>query len=146
MAKLRYASAFRGPARTCSDPGGAQGRSGNNAVKVLVTGSSGHLGEALVRVLTSEGCVAVGLDMIDSPYTDVVGSLTDRPCVRRCIEGVDAVVHTATHDKRLWKSSHSAAWRTGGMDHRGHRVCAQERIWRDKGRGRRPLRAHLSRR
>ncbi len=67
--------------------------------RVLVTGSAGHLGEALVRVLADEGLDVVGLDVLDSPYTAVVGSVADRATVRRCVEGADAVVHAATLHK-----------------------------------------------
>jgi len=66
---------------------------------VLVTGSSGHLGEALVRVLTRDGFEVVGLDMVESRHTDVVGSITDRSFVRRCMDGIDAVIHTAALHK-----------------------------------------------
>jgi UDP-glucose 4-epimerase len=69
------------------------------SVKVLVTGSSGHLGEALMRVLPGDGHEVIGLDMLDSPHTDVVGSVADRECVRRCMPEVEAVVHTATLHK-----------------------------------------------
>jgi UDP-glucose 4-epimerase len=68
-------------------------------VRILVTGSAGHLGEALVRVLGSEGFEVVGLDVLDSPHTDVVGSVADRDCVRRCVAGVDAIIHAATLHK-----------------------------------------------
>jgi UDP-glucose 4-epimerase len=67
-------------------------------VKILVTGSSGHLGEALMRVLGEHGDV-IGLDILPSPYTTVVGSITDRDCVRRAMAGVRAVLHTATLHK-----------------------------------------------
>jgi len=66
---------------------------------ILVTGSAGHLGEALVRVLRSEGTDVVGLDLLDSPSTTVVGSITDRHTVRACLAGVDAVIHAATLHK-----------------------------------------------
>jgi nucleoside-diphosphate-sugar epimerase len=68
-------------------------------VRILVTGSSGHLGEALVRVLSEQEHEVVGLDILKSPYTTVVGSIADRACVHRCVTGVDAVVHTATLHK-----------------------------------------------
>lgn len=64
-----------------------------------MTGSAGHLGEALVRVLRSEGTDVVGLDLLDSPSTTVVGSITDRHTVRACLAGVDAVIHAATLHK-----------------------------------------------
>jgi UDP-glucose 4-epimerase len=68
-------------------------------VKILVTGSAGHLGEALVRSLRDEGSEVVGLDLLDSPFTSVVGSIADRDLVRRCLDGVDAVLHAATLHK-----------------------------------------------
>lgn len=66
---------------------------------MLVTGSSGHLGEALVRGLRSEGEDVVGLDLLASSHTDLVGSVADRPVVAAAMEGVDAVIHTATLHK-----------------------------------------------
>ncbi len=68
-------------------------------MKVLVTGSSGHLGEALVRVLRQSEHEVIGVDLLASEFTDQVGSLVDRDLVRRCMQGVDAVLHTATLHK-----------------------------------------------
>ena len=69
-------------------------------MRILVTGSSGHLGEALMRVLRDEGHEVVGLDVLASPHTTVVGSIADRDVrARRCMAGVDAVVHAATLHK-----------------------------------------------
>jgi UDP-glucose 4-epimerase len=68
-------------------------------MRVLVTGSSGHLGEALMRVLGAAGDEVVGLDALESPYTAVVGSIVDRACVRAAVAGVDAIVHAATLHK-----------------------------------------------
>jgi UDP-glucose 4-epimerase len=53
----------------------------------------------LSRVLDSEGHEVLGLDVLESPYTGMVGSIVDRACVRRCVEGVDAIVHAATLHK-----------------------------------------------
>src|SRR5208282_365476 len=66
---------------------------------VLVTGSSGHLGEALMRTLKTSDRAAVGLDVIPGPFTDEVGSIADRACVKRCMDGVDTVLHAATLHK-----------------------------------------------
>jgi UDP-glucose 4-epimerase len=68
-------------------------------MKVLVTGSSGHLGEALVRTLRERNYDVVGVDIIDGPFTTHVGSITDRACVRRCMSDVQAVFHAATLHK-----------------------------------------------
>ena len=66
---------------------------------VLVTGSSGHLGEALMRSLRASGRAAIGLDIIPGPFTDAVGSIGDRPAVARVMKGVDTVLHAATLHK-----------------------------------------------
>jgi UDP-glucose 4-epimerase len=68
-------------------------------VRILVTGSAGHLGEGLARVLGAEGHEIVGLDLLASPFTDVVGSVADRECVQACVRGADAVLHAATLHK-----------------------------------------------
>ncbi len=68
-------------------------------MKILVTGSSGHLGEALIRTLRHAGHEAIGIDILASPFTANVGSIVDRDFVRRCMQGVDAVLHTATLHK-----------------------------------------------
>jgi UDP-glucose 4-epimerase len=41
----------------------------------------------------------LGLDVLPSRYTDVVGSITDRELVARSMRGIDAVFHTATLHK-----------------------------------------------
>ena len=68
-------------------------------MKYLVTGSAGHLGEALVRTLRREGHSVIGLDLLASPFTDVVGSITNRALVAQCVLKADAVLHTATLHK-----------------------------------------------
>lgn len=66
---------------------------------VLVTGSAGHLGEAILRTLRRQHIAAVGLDRKGSPYTDRVGSICDGAFVSGSMGGVSAVVHTATLHK-----------------------------------------------
>lgn len=68
-------------------------------MRVLVTGSAGHLGEALVRTLEALGHEVVGLDILASPFTTQIGSISDRSCVKRCMGGVQAVFHAATLHK-----------------------------------------------
>lgn len=67
--------------------------------RFLVTGSAGHLGEALVRTLRDSEADVVGLDVLDSPTTTVTGSITDRDVVHRAMAGVTRVLHTATLHK-----------------------------------------------
>src|SRR5258708_14323813 len=66
---------------------------------VLVTGSAGHLGEALVRTLRTQHRPVRGMDLNPSAFTDRVGSITDRHFVRESMAGVHAVVHAATLHK-----------------------------------------------
>jgi UDP-glucose 4-epimerase len=66
---------------------------------ILITGSAGHLGEALMRVAPTLGLEAIGLDIKPSPFTTMLGSIADRAFVRRSMDGVDAVVHAATLHK-----------------------------------------------
>jgi UDP-glucose 4-epimerase len=68
-------------------------------MRILVTGSAGHLGEGLMRVLGESEHDAVGLDVLDSPYTTIVGSIADRDVVRRAVAGIDAILHAATLHK-----------------------------------------------
>jgi UDP-glucose 4-epimerase len=67
-------------------------------MKILVTGSSGHLGEGLMRTV---GDRAVGLDVLPGAYTTVVGDVGDRALVREAIarHGITAIVHAATLHK-----------------------------------------------
>jgi len=65
----------------------------------LVTGSAGHLGEALVRTLRGLGREVVGVDLLESAFTTHVGSIGERAFVRRCMRGVKIVFHVATLHK-----------------------------------------------
>jgi UDP-glucose 4-epimerase len=66
---------------------------------ILVTGSAGHLGEAILRTLRRRGSPVRGIDLKPTPLTDAVGSIVDPDFVRRQMEGVTAVIHTATLHK-----------------------------------------------
>ena len=68
-------------------------------MRILVTGSAGHLGEALMRTLREQGHEAVGVDVLASAYTEAVGSIADRAFVKRHMAGVEAVLHAATLHK-----------------------------------------------
>ncbi|WP_147126695.1 NAD-dependent epimerase/dehydratase family protein [Shimia ponticola] len=67
---------------------------------ILVTGSSGHLGEALMRLLGRRGVRAVGMDIKPGPFTHVVGSIAHPDLVADVMaQGVTEVLHTATLHK-----------------------------------------------
>jgi UDP-glucose 4-epimerase len=68
-------------------------------MKFLVTGSAGHLGEALCRTLLDLRHEVVGIDILASEFTTCVASIVDRSAVRRCMDGVQAVLHAATLHK-----------------------------------------------
>jgi UDP-glucose 4-epimerase len=68
-------------------------------MRILVTGSAGHLGEALMRTLERSDHDAVGIDIKESDRTHHVGSVADGDFVRRVMRGVDVVLHTATLHK-----------------------------------------------
>lgn len=68
-------------------------------MKILVTGSAGHLGEALMRGLRAADHEAIGIDRLASAFTTATGSIADRAFVARAVRGVDAVLHTATLHK-----------------------------------------------
>ncbi len=68
-------------------------------MNILVTGSAGHLGEALVRTLRKSSHRTVGIDLLRSAHTDAVGSIVDRAFVADAMRGIDAVLHAATLHK-----------------------------------------------
>ncbi|WP_343304108.1 NAD(P)-dependent oxidoreductase [Chitinophaga niabensis] len=68
-------------------------------MKVLVTGSAGHLGEALVRTLRDLQYEVVSMDILPSPFTTHVGSIVDPAFVKHCMKGVQTVFHAATLHK-----------------------------------------------
>ncbi len=66
---------------------------------LLVTGSAGHLGEALLRDARAKGLPARGLDQKASPFTDLTGDIADPAVLEQAFGGVKTVVHTATLHK-----------------------------------------------
>src|SRR6266851_2511124 len=70
-------------------------------MNILVTGSSGWLGQTLVPRLARDGHKVVGLDPDPSPTTAIVGSVVDRTLVHRIIRehAIEAIVHAAARHK-----------------------------------------------
>jgi nucleoside-diphosphate-sugar epimerase len=69
----------------------------SNAQPVLVTGSAGRIGRAVVRELKARGHAVRGFDLAPTPGADasVVGTITDADAFRRAAEGAGAMVHLA---------------------------------------------------
>ena len=79
-------------------------------MKVLVTGGTGFSGKALVRRLLDKGYEVIALDykeglntqeLRDRGATVVIGSVTDKDVVSRCMEGVNVVHHLAAAFREL---------------------------------------------
>ncbi len=70
-------------------------------MKVLVTGGSGFLGINLIRYLLKKGATVVSLDIADFNYpekneiNEIKGDIRNRETVRKAMEGVSHVVHSA---------------------------------------------------
>lgn len=64
---------------------------------ILVTGSAGRVGQAVVKELIARGERVRGFDRVPTPglADSHVGNLTDADTVRRAAEGVGAVIHLA---------------------------------------------------
>ncbi|MEL6988637.1 MAG: NAD(P)-dependent oxidoreductase, partial [Bacteroidota bacterium] len=68
-------------------------------MKVLVSGSSGHLGQALCHVFASKNIDYLGFDIKEGFYTSHVGSASDSNFINNLVEGCDYIIHTATLHK-----------------------------------------------
>jgi nucleoside-diphosphate-sugar epimerase len=67
--------------------------------RILVTGSAGRIGRAVVAELVARGHDVIGFDRVPTPglpaARSVVGSLTDAPALRAAANSVAVVVHLA---------------------------------------------------
>ncbi|HVN27657.1 MAG TPA: NAD(P)-dependent oxidoreductase [Candidatus Binataceae bacterium] len=70
-------------------------------MRILVTGSSGWLGQTLVPRLIAQGHEVFGIDPMPAPTTRVVGSIVDRELVRAMLHeyDIDAIVHAGALHK-----------------------------------------------
>lgn len=71
-------------------------------MSILVTGSSGQLGRAIVSLLQAQGYEAVGVDLSPSDTTQVVADIRSWPAVQDLTKRCKAVIHTAAvHGKHF---------------------------------------------
>ncbi|KAJ3498691.1 hypothetical protein NLG97_g934 [Lecanicillium saksenae] len=73
----------------------------DSSYNVLVTGSAGHLGTALMLALPGLGFKPFGIDILASPTTTAVGSISDRAFINKLLQGsnIKHVIHAATLHK-----------------------------------------------
>ncbi|MGE3806240.1 MAG: NAD-dependent epimerase/dehydratase family protein [Gemmataceae bacterium] len=64
---------------------------------VLVTGSAGRIGQAVVKELVARSHPVRGFDRVPTPGLEdaIVGSITDADTVRRSVQGVKTLIHLA---------------------------------------------------
>jgi UDP-glucose 4-epimerase len=80
-------------------------------MRILLTGSSGWLGQTLAPRLARDGHAVIGLDPVPAPTTRVVGSIADRALVREVIRDfrIDAITHAgALHKPQVETHGRSA--------------------------------------
>lgn len=70
-------------------------------MRILVTGSSGWLGQTLVPRLQRDEHAVVGIDPVAAPTTHIVGSIADRALVRAALRdfAIEAVIHAGALHK-----------------------------------------------
>jgi len=68
-------------------------------MKILITGSSGHLGTALSMTLANTKHEVVGIDVIAGEFTHQIGDLANKKFVQASMKNVEVVLHTATLHK-----------------------------------------------
>jgi UDP-glucose 4-epimerase len=70
-------------------------------MRILLTGSSGWLGQTLAPRLERDGHHVVGLDPVPSATTQVVGSIADRALVRAAMRDfeIEAIIHSGALHK-----------------------------------------------
>lgn len=74
-------------------------------MRILLTGSSGQLGNEIARQLSADHEI-VGLDRLPGEWTSQLGSIADRESIFALMPNIDAVIHTASlHARHINKAS-----------------------------------------
>lgn len=92
---------------------------------VLVTHSSGHLGEALVRTLQAQRREVTGIEIRPGAFTHRVGSIADRDFVGRCRRALASCCTRPRCTSRMW--SPAAAGTSLTSTSPGRSICSRKR-------------------
>ncbi len=76
-------------------------------MKVLVTGSAGKLGRAVVERLKSANIAVIGADVLPGETTDIILDIRNKNEVKAACEGIDAIIHTAALHGKHYDLSYS---------------------------------------
>jgi len=76
-------------------------------MKVLVTGSAGKLGKAVINKLRSSRIAVIGADLLPSNTTDIILDIRNKEEVHKECYGVDAIIHTAALHGRHYDLNYS---------------------------------------
>jgi UDP-glucose 4-epimerase len=81
-------------------------------MRILLTGSSGRLGQTLAPRLELDGHQVIGLDPAPSPTTQIVGSIENRDVVRQAMREfeIEAVIHSGALHKPHVETHERAAF------------------------------------
>ncbi|WP_158812788.1 NAD(P)-dependent oxidoreductase [Methylocapsa sp. S129] len=81
-------------------------------MRILLTGSSGWLGQTLAPRLARDGHQIIGLDPVPSATTQVVGSIADRACVAKTMRDfeIEAIIHSGALHKPHVETHERAAF------------------------------------
>jgi len=91
-------------------------------LRVLVTGASGRIGQAIAARLTQAGHAVQGLDRRPSAAVQHLGDLADPALLARALHGVQAVVHTAAlHAPQVGQVAEAEFWRIN--------LAGTQRLW-----------------
>src|SRR6516165_10360801 len=69
----------------------------HSPLMILITGSAGRIGQAVVRELNSQGRPLRGFDLMPTPgiKDSLVGNISDTEAVCQAARGVQAIIHLA---------------------------------------------------
>jgi len=63
--------------------------------RILVTGSSGKLGQEIVQLLRNNNYDVLGIDLLQGDTTDELIDIRDGNLIKEMTKGMDAIIHTA---------------------------------------------------